>query len=221
MPGFIAESLPPTACLYPAPGTAIAAEDGEVLLTILRPEVNLALWHRPIPDGFTATLAPLLAHAPFCAEAEGVVGEATDTLAARLPCPAPLDLLLDIRRLAVAFSVLAEAQGRARLRLEAITGPGCPRWHADAVGLRMLCTYRGAGTQWLCREGGAAVARTLPPGPQRVAGQIAPGTVAVLKGEGFPGNAGHGCIHRSPPAGTGGQARLLLCIDEPGRIPLP
>jgi hypothetical protein len=220
MPGFIIETLPPTASLYPAPATVIAAEEGEVLLTILRPEVNLALWQRPIPGDFTSMLAALMAHAPFCAEAEGIVAEATDALAARLPAPAPLDLLLDIRRLAVAFSVLTESEGRARLRLEAITGPGCSRWHADAVGLRMLCTYRGAGTQWLCREGGAALARTLPEGPQRAAAQIAPGTVAVLKGEGFPGNAGHGCIHRSPPGGTGGQARLLLCIDEPGRIPL-
>jgi hypothetical protein len=38
--------------------------------------------------------------------------------------------------------------------------------------------------------------------------------------EGFAGNAGAGCIHRSPLAGPGARARLLLRIDEPGRIPL-
>ncbi|WP_272910986.1 DUF1826 domain-containing protein [Falsiroseomonas oryziterrae] len=43
---------------------------------------------------------------------------------------------------------------------------------------------------------------------------------AILKGEAYPGNAGFGCIHRSPPAAPGAGARLLLCLDEPGRIPL-
>lgn len=221
MPGFRTESFPPTATTYPAPGSAIAAEDGEVLLNILRPQVNLAIWQRPMARDFAALIAPLLPHAPFCAEAEGVVGDATDALQSRLPCPAPLDLLLDIRRLGVAFSVIADSGGRARLRLEAITGPACHRWHADAVGLRMLCTYRGPGTHWLCREGGAALARGLPLRGHPAAGQIAPGSVAVLKGEGYAGNAGLGCIHRSPPAGPGAAARLLLCIDEPGRIPCP
>ena len=108
-----------------------------------------------------------------------------------------------------------------RIRLEAITGPACHRWHSDAVGLRLLCTYRGPGTEWLPIAGGARAARGIDPKALPCErGQVATGAVAILKGEGFRGNAGFGCIHRSPPAGPGERARLLLCIDEPGRIPL-
>jgi hypothetical protein len=44
--------------------------------------------------------------------------------------------------------------------------------------------------------------------------------VLVLKGEGFPGQAGQGAIHRSPPNPDSAPPRLILCLDEPGRIPV-
>jgi len=89
------------------------------------------------------------------------------------------------------------------------------------VGLRLLCSYWGPGTEWLPLVGGAPAARALKADAlPSEASQIATRAVAILKGEGFPGNAGFGCIHRSPPAGPGERARLLLCIDEPGRNPL-
>jgi hypothetical protein len=202
-------------------GVAVASSEAEILLDILRSHTNLAIWGRDLPEGFTASLKPLAAAAPFSAVVEDTPEAAVDLLATRLPHPAPLDLLIDIRRLAMTFAVLADCGGPVRIRLEAITGPACHRWHADAVGLRLLCSYWGPGTEWLPLVGGAPVARGLKADALPCeASQIATGAVAVLKGEGFPGNAGFGCIHRSPPAGPGERARLLLCIDEPGRIPL-
>ena len=220
---FPADSIaPPLHSMAPAGrrGAAVAGPEGAVLRDILRPEVNLAIWHRELPATLTAGLRGLCEAAPFTSVAEDAPGPAADALASRLPAAAPLDLLLDIRRLAVAFAAIADVR-TVRIRLEGITGPACHRWHADAVGLRLLCTYRGVGTEWLPLAGGARTARELDaarlPCPRAT---IATGAVAMLKGEGFPGNAGSGCIHRSPPAGPGKRARLLLCIDEPGRIPL-
>lgn len=207
----------------PPRGRAVAVSGAEpaVLLDVLRPEVNLVVWHRSLPESLTAGLRSLIGAAPFTAVVEGEPERAIDALAAKLPAAAPLDLLLDIRGLAIAFAGIADTGGAVRIRLEAITGPACHRWHADAVGLRLLCTYRGPGTEWLPIAGGARAARGLDPqAPPCEGGRIATGAAAILKGEGFPGNAGFGCIHRSPPAGPGESARLLLCLDEPGRIPL-
>jgi hypothetical protein len=43
--------------------------------------------------------------------------------------------------------------------------------------------------------------------------RLAPFQVAVLKGERFPGNAGRGLVHRSPPIAGTNTVRVLLCID--------
>lgn len=230
MAGLMVENSPGAALAPPlrpaAPpcrrSAAVAAADPAVLMDVLRPEVNLAISHRDLPGALTAALQPLIAAAPFTAAAEGTPDAAVDALAARLPTDAMPDLLLDIRRLAVVFAIIADTGGGVRIRLEAITGRGCHRWHADAVGLRLLCAYRGPGTEWLPLAGGAAAARAMGPGarPTCSPARLPTGAVGILKGEGYPGNAGAGCIHRSPPAGPGGRARLLLCIDEPGRFPL-
>jgi hypothetical protein len=200
---------------------AVSGAEPKVLLDVLRSEVNLAVWDRTLPATLGPALRLLTEAAPFTAVIEDTPEPAVDALAAKLPAAAPLDLLLDIRRLALLFAAITDTGEALRIRLEAIAGPACHRWHADAVGLRLLCTYRGPGTEWLPLAGGVTVARSLDPKalpdePKRVA----TGAVAILKGEGFAGNAGFGCIHRSPPAGPGKRARLLLCIDEPGRIPL-
>jgi hypothetical protein len=213
---------PPPANLEPASerGIAASAADPMVLFETLRPAINLAIWHRPLPAPFSRSLDGLMRHAPFCHTAEAAPADAVDAIAAALPAAAPVDLLVDMERLAVIFAGLIGSD-TIRMRLEAITGPACHRWHADAVGLRLLTTYRGPGTEWLALGGGGETARGLnggPKGPLRAA--IPTGAIAILKGEGYPGNAGWGCIHRSPPAGPGARARLLLCLDEPGRIPL-
>ena len=129
--------------------------------------------------------------------------------------PPHRDLLLDLTDLAQFFAALDNDAPSVRVRLEALTHDGCSRWHADAIGLRLLCTYRGPGTQWLPLDGGAATARAIGhDAPPCSAAEFPTGAVAILKGEGYPDNPGAGCIHRSPPAGPGRRARLLLCIDQ-------
>ena len=196
--------------------SAVAAALGPVL----EPGTRIAAWHRDLPPSLAEAAAVLLAHAPFVACAEDTSEAALAMLATKLPAPLAGPLAADIRLLAEGFAALT---GRAalRVRLEALVGHGCPRWHADAVGLRLLATYAGPGTEWLDVTGGARLARRLDPAALPAAPQrLAPGAVAVLKGEAFPGNAGNGCIHRSPPNPDDAPPRLVLCLDEPGRIPL-
>jgi hypothetical protein len=225
----------PTRCV------AIASRHPGVLPAVHRPEVNLAVWHRDLPPSLTGmsqigaslteasltgasltgasppgtSLCRLMQAAPFTAVAEGSPLAIADLLSEQLPAPAPSDLLLDLTDLALVFAALDDDAGSVRVRLEALTHDGCSRWHADAIGLRLLCTYHGPGTEWLPLDGGATTARAIGRDtPPCSAVGFPTGAVAILKGEGYPDNAGAGCIHRSPRAGPGRRARLLLCIDQ-------
>jgi len=116
---------------------------------------------------------------------------------------------------------LAARVGVARvlLRLERSLGGSCPVFHQDNKVLRLLCTYAGAGTEWL-READLdrselglrgrtpdvanwAIARGTPVRAQR-------GEVVLARGARSAGGRG-GLVHRSPPASSG--PRLLLVVD--------
>ena len=104
------------------------------------------------------------------------------------------------------------------MRLETTDTSKCHRFHVDRTRLRLLCTYRGPGTEWLTD---AQVDRTaLNNGstnediircgsPHR----FAPFWVGIMKGNAYPGNAGRGLVHRSPPIASSGQTRVLFCLD--------
>ncbi len=191
------------------------------LAEIHRPGTRIAIWPRRLPAGLAPGLAILAARTPWGAVVEGTPAACLAGLTRRLPPTARPALLADLRLLAEAFLAVTGTP-TLRLRLEAFRGPGCHRWHADAVGLRLLATYVGPGTEWLDLPGGAARARTLDPDTLPAPAQrLRRGQVAILKGEAHPGNAGNACIHRSPPNTEDSPPRLLLCLDEPGRIPLP
>ena len=72
---------------------------------------NIAVWRRPLPDGLSPCLAPLMAHGAFVASAEAAPTAAVAALAARLPAPLPAALRADILALAAGFTALT---GRRR-----------------------------------------------------------------------------------------------------------
>ncbi|WP_085315517.1 DUF1826 domain-containing protein [Derxia lacustris] len=136
-------------------------------------------------------------------------------------------LAADIEALMALFAGLVCAR-RLRLRLEVLHRIMCSRFHTDFVGLRLLCTYRGAGTQWL-DEGCADRSRLAlhaqgsddetsgvildPAGVH----EIARGTVALLKGAAWvdaEGRRAPGVLHRSPPVAAEDAPRVLLVIDS-------
>jgi hypothetical protein len=85
------------------------------------------------------------------------------------------------------------------LRLSILTHAMCPNFHTDKVSGRLICTYIGAGTQYISKHDKDAL-------------QAKTGDVILLKGEAWPGNEGNGAIHRSPQL-PDGQRRLLLTLD--------
>lgn len=207
---FICEVFPPEAGMVStvsARACAVASTDDAAFLEILRPEVALAVWLRPEPVGWRRITAPLLAAAPFRAACENTPDVAVDGVLAALGHPVPVALAADMARLASIFAAITGHKA-VRVRLDGVTHDACRRFHMDAIGLRLLCTYRGEGTQWtMC-------------GPDCRAPHQAPVcSVALLKGTRHEPAPPQGCLHRSPPVSRlpeNRRARILLCIDEPG-----
>lgn len=217
--------LPPPPVTTPHPdsrgghGHVALCRTAGALSVIQRPDVTLAVWRRRLPAGLATQCAALgMANRPSFRLAT-TVGDAATDLAAALPArwiDGPL--LPDILRLVRVYADIVGCP-TLQLRLDSVAGDGCRFFHADHVGLRLLCTYQGAGTHWL--PDGAVTRSALGRGdneavlsdPRRIR-TLRAGHVALLKGEAWPGNRGRGLVHRSPPADPSGAPRLLLCLDH-------
>lgn len=126
---------------------------------------------------------------------------------------AEIALLIEI------YAELFEAR-RVGLRMFSGACAMCPRFHVDKVGVRMVCTYEGPGTEWLDhasarrdRLGHASRGLTdersgLVQGPIH---RMHAFDIGLLKGEGWPGNGGRGAVHRSPAHRDG--RRLFVSLE--------
>jgi hypothetical protein len=99
----------------------------------------------------------------------------------------------------------------------------CPRFHVDRVGVRLVTTLVGPGTEYVASEhvnramlghaaGGASDATSGLLRPGAVIARAEPGDVVLMKGESWPGNTGCGAVHRSP-ATQADAPRLVVTID--------
>lgn len=171
------------------------------LASILEPGPLVAVVLRRAPDIAIRRYAASLLERDDVGTALVRVVETTDldasALAAALPSGDEDGRRALAEDLALWAEVACELTGapRAGLRLTRTARPICPGWHVDKVTLRLVLTYAGAGTDVWVEEG---------------AFSVDPFDVVVLKGEAFPGNAGRGVVHRSPP---GDAPRLVLTID--------
>lgn len=187
-------------------------------------EAGVGLCHLPRPrdpilDAYLAAVAPRLG--------EGLrqVVPVTEGLpAAALPdAPGRQALVNDIALLVALYGDLLGCE-RVALRLEVVGRAMCPRFHIDRTGIRLLCTWRGPGTEWL--EEASADRSKLGAGARglddtcsglildpRGIGRVAPYAIALLKGELWQGHAGHGVIHRSPAVPPEQAPRVLLALD--------
>jgi len=91
-----------------------------------------------------------------------------------------------------------------RLRLDVITGDACRRFHVDTLTARLICTYRGTGTQYGVSPDGEA--------PKQVS-TVSTGTPIILRGKLWPEQPASGLLHRSPPIEGSGETRFLLVLD--------
>lgn len=120
------------------------------------------------------------------------------------PICAERDFLIeDVSALA---SIFARVMNTAylRLRFDVINTNACRKFHVDAVTARLVCTYRGTGTQYGLSENGQD--------PKQIA-TVPTGSPIILRGTRWPENPVSGLLHRSPPIAGTGETRLLLVLD--------
>jgi hypothetical protein len=204
-----------------AAASGVVAADVTTLERIFDDGVAVAAWRRgPLPAIVAVLDAALpreeiVVHQTLRAS-DPEFGRATDALG---PIAGP-PVARWLRELAELYGVLADAEDLG-LRLCVTRGQPCPRFHVDRVGLRLICTLRGPGTQWLEHADVDRRRLGLPGTTDEASGllrrgavvqALAPFDVGIFKGEAWPGNGGRGAVHRSPP--TDGGWRLLATFDS-------
>jgi len=180
----------------------VACPSPATLLAACEPSVGLAFWRRPGRVALRRAIEAALVLHPFSEVAEGAPDVAARTLLRRMPARMG-PLRIDLTLLGRLFATLT-GDPEVRFRLEHVADDACRQYHVDAVGLRLLCTYAGLGTEWIGADGTCR--------------RLSIGDVAVFKGSEFPDSAPR-ILHRSPPVEhlpRWRRSRLLLCIDQPG-----
>ncbi|MDE1148599.1 MAG: DUF1826 domain-containing protein [Azospirillaceae bacterium] len=198
-----------------ASGIAEGAE-ARVLARVADPSVGLALWRRDLMPG--AALDPWLDALPpdrlpqarFLARLGDVAAALAPSLAGT---GAPPALMVDVVDLCARFLAVAGGEW-VDVRLEAVVGDACWKFHRDHVALRLITTYRGPGTQVVAPiDADRALAEQRRYGGPLY--QMPRHAVALFKGCGPGGCDGGGVVHRSPPVAGTGAVRLVLCLNLP------
>lgn len=218
------QTIPPA----PAAVGTCARQSDQVteLAGIHDPDVQMAIWHRPADPVLHRFAANVLATRPLqqVLEVEVATLDSFDPLPASPHAIDPVAAELfaaDVRWLAGMFAELVGAS-RLGVRLLRLEQAMCPRFHTDFVGVRLLTTYCGTGTEWLehhdvDRRFLGHRSMDVPDDRsgllrQGAAVQVVPEfAVALLKGEAWPGNHERGLVHRSPALRY--TPRVLLSLD--------
>lgn len=216
-------ALPPVRILRPLfPRSGVIAGNAAGLERIFDENVSTAVWRRgPVPQIADYLAAMTLSEMERVARVGVNHPDFQGLLAGFAQVPAAmtdeLTALLDL------YATVTDCT-LAGVRLLVTRKPPCPRFHVDRVALRLNCTWLGRGAQWVDHQdvnrrwlGHAAEAA-----PDEVSGLLNRGAqirelqafnVALFKGELWPGNAGRGAVHRSPPAHIDGW-RVLVTIES-------
>nr|WP_244318653.1 DUF1826 domain-containing protein [Roseibium hamelinense] len=187
----------------------LTGRDADILYDIWSPGVAAAIWTRRCDDDFErwidnipeACLPEIRTVVPVhLAEAAAIA--ACDQ--AKIPAGPELDMLTgDIAALALMLAKALNTR-RVRIRLDVASDVMCPKFHQDNVQARLLCTYRGAGTQY--------VPLGFEADPKRIR-SVPRGAAALFRGAASQGGEQTGLLHRSPSVDPKDGARLLLVID--------
>lgn len=199
---------------------------GSVLSAVRDPSCVLALWEREVATALADVLEGLpLADLP----AFETVGAITDIrLAAHEAIgqsalrghAAGRWLESDLTGLCCRCAVVTGVR-RLHVRLAPLAGDGCRYFHVDRLSLRLLCSYRGPGMQWIAPEtpvngtNGPQLTEELEAAPRFIR-EVPTRAVALFRGHEPADTAGHGLLHRSPPAGAQATGRLVLTLSVGG-----
>ncbi len=181
------------------------------LVEIFHPGVQVCAWQRKFDPSIESYLSQLHQTAEL---------QTIETLSPTVPPkleglsdgPGRASLMEDLSLLR---DVVCELLGCAAvgLRLARIGRAMCPGWHVDRVGIRLVCTYQGPGTQWLDQQD---VDRRDLHSARMAEGafiEALPGEIVLLKGALWQGNDAFGAIHRSPGLGSSASLRTLVTLD--------
>jgi hypothetical protein len=167
------------------------------------------IWQRPLEEGLSHWLGQLKPHQ--IPQTRSVVTAATVrplltevfSFHATPEGPQRDQFAADIVKLVKLFAVNTGSPF-VRLRLDAVSTDSCRRFHVDQVPARMLCTYRGRGTQFRVEHGEAVFGQMQ---------EMASGAVAIFRGSRWNPNEPLAVTHRSPPIAGSGETRLLAVLD--------
>jgi hypothetical protein len=188
------------------------------LVSILDIDVNLAIWERnlePPVRGYIQELIHSHKFSTFRAEAEVLDPEFRFSILPEFV--GKEEFIKDLRFL---YSKMVQISGNLSpsLHLCKIYRTQCPLFHVDFNHLRLLSTLSGPGTVWIPNESvdrshlGCGRNDHIWVG-ERIQREIKSESVAILKGEKFPGNQGFGIVHKSPEI-SGNTPRLFLRIES-------
>ena len=185
------------------------ADTPEALSAIHRPSCAAVVWRRKPMMGFQRWVDDLdpaiLPHGQNVQHRTKVPTAMRELceIAGTPPCAERDQLIDDVTALSEMFAQVMNA-GYLRLRLEAVTTNACRKFHIDRISARLVCTYRGTGTQYGTACDGA--------GPTRIF-TTPTGAPILLRGTLWPEQPASGLLHRSPPIEGTGETRLVLVVD--------
>lgn len=181
----------------------------EDLSEIHRSDCAASIWMREPSEGFQAWIDSLdpdrLPKVRMILRPDGVRAALAEVCEQRgtPDCAERTQLIDDTAALATMFAELMDAEF-IRLRLDVVQNNACRKFHIDALTARLICTYRGTGTQYGVGERGSD--------PAEIA-TIPAGCPIVLRGTEWPTDVEPGLLHRSPPIEGSGETRLVLVLD--------
>ena len=196
----------------------------EVLKDIYLEDINIVTWQRTLSNSLSEASESILKANPTLKLSQIVSPQETYSIVNELLGSSKVSSMLskDIEELVDMFCYLFDLN-RVGLRLTALNGAMCPKFHVDRIPCRLITTYHGIATEWLPHD--TANRTKLGHGsqgkPDNQSGlfkssdaiqQLNQGEVALLKGESWRGNQGAGLIHRSPQLREE-KSRLLLTLD--------
>ncbi|MEP1328539.1 DUF1826 domain-containing protein [Pseudophaeobacter sp.] len=194
----------------PAPDDCMAFASSPASLTAIhQPNCAATVWQRdPLPrfQHWIDTLPPdQLPKARMILRPEAVCDALID-IARQHGTPECAERNLLIEDASALASIFASVMNTAyiRFRFDVINTNACRKFHVDAVTARLVCTYRGTGTQYGVSENGHD--------PEQIM-TVPTGSPIILRGTRWPETPLSGLLHRSPPIVGTGETRLLLVFD--------
>ena len=179
------------------------------LSALHRPETAAVIWRRQPLAGFQKWLDELAPE--YLPSARVILRPADVRTAVTSVCdtsgtpngPERARLIDDIAALADIFTSLVPTE-YLRLRLDIITTDACRKFHIDWVSARLICSYRGPGTQYGVSENGDD--------PRQVS-DVPTGAPVILRGTRWPDALPCNLRHRSPPIEGSDETRLVLVLN--------